>query len=199
MHRNKSLNFGRIFSGLSIVLLTACASSGPALQRYMLPAEDELPAAAEQAQEMAMSVAPVQLSGLVDRRGLLMQTSLIQVHEANGHQWAEPLGPQLQRSLQRHMAAQLPNYQIQPLGQASSLAPVLIVQVDQFQGRFDGLAVVSGNWQILDNKRQIVQGQPFLLKQPLQDNGYPALVHSLHKAWQQLAGQIATAVSNDPS
>ncbi len=174
---------------LSVVCLAACAG-GPGVQRYVLPLSEE--AVKNPAEPVGvLRIAPLRLSGLIDRRGLLMQLSEIEVAEASQHQWAEDLAPQLARSLRAHLSSQLDGWRVQSASLTPAQGLLLIVQVDQFQGRFDGQAVVSGHWQLLNQQRQAVASREFLLLQPLQRDGYAELVRSLDRAWQALAAQIS--------
>lgn len=189
MHLNG--RFPRFFAvwGLLGLMLAGCATADPAISRYVLPTSSAAPA--EPASDApVLRLAPVRVSGLVDRRGLLLQTSDIRIHAASAHQWADDLAPQLQRSLLHQLAAQLPGWQLQPAALASQGAS-LTVWVDQFQGRYDGQALVSGRWQLQDEYRNTLQTKEFFITQSLQDDGYSALVHSLAQAWQALATQIA--------
>lgn len=173
---------------LVLSLLSACAGDSLAVNRYMLPrADGAIPACASS--KPYLQVMPPRLSGLVDRNGLVMQTSEIQLHEANAHQWAEDLAAQLQRAMQRSLSQHSENWCV--VANSRPSATQLKIQVQQFQGRFDGQAIVSGQWQIIGADGNLQGGQNFWLSEALQAEGYKALVYSLSSAWQRLAVQVA--------
>lgn len=178
---------------LAIVLLAGCATTDSAINRYVLPRAATPPVAADVGARV-LRLAQPQLSGLLDRRGLLLQTSDIQVHVASQHQWAEDLAPQLQQRLLQQLSAQLPTWQLQP-AEVLEDGALLSIWVEQFQGRFDGQAVVSGRWQLRDKQHKVLQTKDFLFEESLPDDGYPALVFSLGQAWNKLAEQIAQALN----
>lgn len=176
-----------LFAGL---VLAGCASSPATVQHYMLPQAQSLPMGVAEAAPVLV-LAPIQLSDLVDRRGLVLQTTDIEMQEALAHQWAESLSGQLRRRMRFHLAQGLPQWRLSTDRSSSPAAHYLLLQVEQFQGRFDGQAVVSGHWQWFDQNGRELRAKPFLLNEAMREDGYPELVYSLDRAWQRLAMQIA--------
>tara|TARA_R110002020_G_C16137005_1_gene761610 strand:- start:777 stop:1046 length:270 start_codon:yes stop_codon:yes gene_type:complete len=76
--------------------------------------------------------------------------------------------------------------------QANALT--LRLNVDQFQGRFDGVAVSSGQWQLLNDAGELLAMENFYAETPLAEDGYPALVRALSDSWDQAAELIATEI-----
>ncbi|GHB10158.1 ABC-type transport auxiliary lipoprotein family protein [Salinicola rhizosphaerae] len=177
--------------------LTGCASQATPENRYTLP-DVALSSTAEThpSQTRKLWLRPVQVASFLDQDGIVMQLSDIELTAANQNLWAEGLGDQLTRRLRQSLMADLPGATLVGGGQASSES--LTVTVDRFQGRYDGQAVVSGEWQLHDGNRLMLQ-QPFDVTEPLPDDGYPALVRTLGKAWQTVADQIAARIRNQPA
>tara|TARA_R110000796_G_scaffold170784_3_gene287720 strand:- start:2598 stop:2867 length:270 start_codon:yes stop_codon:yes gene_type:complete len=75
-----------------------------------------------------------------------------------------------------------------------SNALTLRLNVDQFQGRFDGIAVASGQWQLLNDAGELLEMETFYAETPLSEDGYPALVRALSDSWDQAAELIATKI-----
>jgi hypothetical protein len=120
-----------------------------------------------------------------------MQLDDITLNEAREHQWAEGIGRQLERALRAELADQLPNVQVVRAEGSSPGALTLSMEVDQFQGRFDGVAVASGQWQLRDTDGELLALKSFTAETTLEQDGYPALVRSLGESWVSVAAQIA--------
>jgi uncharacterized lipoprotein YmbA len=183
---------GFVLSGLTaLMLLTACSSSVE-LRYYQLPQSAALVAQAE-AGAPVLYAEPVMVASYLNSNALILQTSAVELHKTNQHQWAEPLDQQLQRLLVNGLQQALPAYRVtsqQPDGDAVRL----LVQVEQFHGQQHGIALVSGRFHLLKGDK--VQSQSFQLQLPQPDEGYPALVDTLGQGWQQAIVQFAAAVGN---
>ena len=178
--------------------LAGCAADQPDSASYLLPST-----APERQYEhrLAIQVAPVRLAGHLDSEGIVMQLNDIEVYQARQHLWGEDIAGQLQRRLQERLGRALPQSQVVSRGQPLlEGAPVrdLRVQVSRFQGRFDGVALAEGQWQLLDGNGRLLAQAGLGAEQPLADDGYPALVRALGAAWEQVADQLAAELGKAP-
>ncbi len=145
-----------------------------------------------------MRVKRIELARYLDVEGIVMQTSDVAVQAARNHLWAEDLAAQLHRDLRQRLAEQLDGVRV--LGPDQRLrAPEreimeLTVTVNRFQGRFDGYAIVGGEWQLLDSQGEVQAGQRFQRERVLSHDGYPALVESLKDAWTSVVTGIANGL-----
>lgn len=176
---------------LSLVL-TACASSVTPPARYMLPTTP-MASAPAQPQGTLQLRAP-RLAHYLDVDGIVMQLDDITLNEAREHQWAESIGRQLERSLRSRLAQQLPHIQVVRDDGSAANALTLAIEIDQFQGRHDGLAVTSGQWQLRDANNQLLALKSFTAETELNEDGYPALVRALGSSWESVALQIANQI-----
>ncbi|MDR5902245.1 PqiC family protein [Halomonas icarae] len=198
-----------IGAALAILLLAGtlggCASSKPAPERYTLPAatmpEATMPEATRQGAAGAetryqLQVATPRLADYLDVEGIVMQIDDITLVEARGHQWAEALGKQLQRGLRDRLAQRLPDTRVLLDGtaprEANSLR--LALEIDRFQGRHDGRAVIGGRWRLHAADGSLLAMQPLVLENALEADGYPALVRALGRGWDSAADELAEAV-----
>lgn len=175
-------------------LLSGCASTVTPPARYMLPdsqlADNPLtPSAAST--RTTLGVRAPRLANYLDVDGIVMQLDDIALFEAREHQWAESLGRQLERGLRARLSRALPDYRVVRDEGNTSEAQVLRVEIDQFQGRYDGRAVASGQWQLLDAQGRLLDMQGFHAETELEDDGYPALVRALGKSVDSVADEIA--------
>ena len=186
---------------IATAALTGCAAQSTPTNRYTLPQTDSPQQASEPSPQAAtLAVGPVEVASYLDQEGIVMQTSDIELNAANQNLWAESLGQQLTRRLRQSLAADLPNVVVQNTSRSEAGTQRLTLSVDQFQGRYDGQAVASGEWQLHEGNELLAQ-RHFEVSQPLSDDGYPALVRTLGAVWNEVARQIAEdfrAVSTTP-
>lgn len=180
----------------SMLLLVGCASSTAPANRYMLPdGGTPLSGGGSEAGHLLV-VQPPRLAHYLDTDGIVLQLDDITLNAARQHLWAEPLGRQLERGLRARLAEQLPDTRIMrdeaSLGRSEALR--LRLEVDRFQGRHDGLAIASGQWQLLAPDGRLLTMQRFHTETELDDDGYPALVRALGESWDLVAADIATGI-----
>ena len=190
-----------IKASIAVVLLlwlSGCASGGPAPSQYTLPADaDRQPAdiAGADASHRLVIVQP-RLARFLDVDGLVLQLDDITLNEANRHQWAEPLGLQLERGLRARLAARLPDTRVMrdDTDSRRNATAILRLEVDHFHGRFDGRALAAGQWQLRDGEGELLGMAPFAAEVELAQDGYPALVRALGRSWDRVADEIATQI-----
>ncbi|WP_280551606.1 ABC-type transport auxiliary lipoprotein family protein [Halomonas sp. 25-S5] len=186
-----------IAAGLSL-WLAGCAASGPAPSQYTLPANaggDPARIAGAEATHRLVVGQP-RLARFLEVDGLVLQLDDITLNEANHHQWAEPLGLQLERGLRARLAARLPDTQVMrdDTDSRRNATAVLRLEVDRFHGRFDGRAVAGGQWQLRDGAGKLLAMAPFAVEIELAQDGYPALVRALGRGWDRVADEIAAEI-----
>lgn len=178
--------------------LAGCAAQSTTATRYTLPeTASQSPSTTSRfsatSQQRQLAVTPVEVSSYLDQEGIVMQTSDIELTAANQNLWAEELGQQLTRRLRQSLTDALPGVTVLSAAQSDAGAPRLTLNVEQFQGRYDGQAVASGEWQLHAGNRLVAQHH-FDVTQPLSDDGYPALVRTLGSVWEEVAQQVAAGV-----
>ncbi|WP_129138431.1 PqiC family protein [Modicisalibacter coralii] len=178
-----------------LITLAGCATGGgsDATPRYMLPGPEPTGEAPPTPARDTLVIDGVTVSRYLDDPGIVLQTDAIRLHQASNHQWAEPLNRQLWRGLRDRLSQRLPATRVLDGGNPSG-ALHLSVEVDRFQGRYDGVAVTSGRWELRDASGGIVEVAPFAVTTPLDEDGYPALVHALGSNWDDVAARIAEGI-----
>ena len=186
-----------LLAGVTLLVMVGCASKTVQPTTYMLPTSTP-----EQhySSALAVAVAPIRLTGLLDNQGIVMELNDIEVYQARQHLWAEDIGVQLQQQLQQRLTLSLPRTQIvakgQPL-QAGLPQREIRVSVNAFQGSYNGNAIVQGQWLLLGENGQLLKQKNFRIEQPLAADGYPTLVRSLGAAWDQVSDELAGALAED--
>ncbi|SDN91701.1 PqiC family protein [Vreelandella arcis] len=176
------------------LLLSACASNTPSASRYVLPGGQL--SSPPSVPEGTLEVTKPRLPHYLDVEGIVMQTDDITLREANDHQWAEALGRQLEHGLRARLSNALPSWRIVHDASGDAGALTLRLEVDKFQGRHDGLAIASGQWQLLNQQGDVLAMETFDADTPLEEDGYPALVRALGKSWDTVGEQISQAIKN---
>jgi uncharacterized lipoprotein YmbA len=179
-----------------MLLLSGCASSGPPPDRYTLPGTSSaMTGAGAEATRLLLILSP-RLANYLDVDGIVYQLDDITLTAAREHQWAEPLGRQLERGLRARLTERLPDTRVMlddgSLEDEDALG--LRFEVDRFQGRHDGLAVAGGQWQLRKGGSRLLAMNGFLAETELDADGYPALVRALGRSWDAVADEIARAV-----
>ena len=187
-----------VLISIALVLLNGCAGAPvtPA-QRYLL-GFIEMPAATAADTDRRLRIAPLRLAAFLKSEGIVMQTSEVAIHQGRDHLWAEGLATQLRRNLREVLAAKLANVRV--LEDSAPVRPGeplhrLEVEVNGFHGRYDGVAVVVGQWWLRDDDGRLLDARRFSIERPLPTDGYQALVESLAEAWRSVAEAMAPAVA----
>ena len=180
--------------GIFVLMLTAC-SSQPNKAYYQLPiaaAQQAVESKIQTVQKSQIWVQPIRLSDMLVSAGIVYQTTDINYTVANQHLWVNPLDQQLQQNLVSGLSQAFPNTVVATQPIDDNLAR-LTVSVNYFQGRYDGKAVIAGDWIYVDGNKVIKQ--PFSLTLDQNEDGYPALVRTLGQGWQQVVADIAQAIT----
>ena len=179
---------------LIATLLSACASSVTPPARYLLPTAPSPEAPATPMIDIQVDVP--RLAHYLDVDGIVLQLDDIEMREAREHQWGDTLARQLERNLRGELARALPASRLSRASNNPDDALSIRLDIDEFQGRYDGYAVASGQWQLRDADNQLVHLGSFAQTAALSDDGYPALVRALGQAWSDVANDIAKTLQD---
>ncbi|MGA7510226.1 MAG: membrane integrity-associated transporter subunit PqiC [Erwinia billingiae] len=178
---------------VALALMLSACSSMPETTYYQLPAGGKATSTTRPADATrpAVFVQHVSVPDYLAGNGLVYQSSDVKYVIAANNLWASPLDQQLQQTLVVNLGEALPGWLVSS-SQLGQQQDTLNVNVTGFQGRYDGHAVISGDW-VLEHQGQIIK-RSFALTLPQTEDGYDALVRTLAKGWQQEAGEIANAI-----
>lgn len=189
-----------------LAFLAGCATSAAPTRHYGLPPDQMAGVphtvgatdgqAGKAANARTLVVRPLALASFLEQQGIVLQLDDITLNPARDHLWVEELGPMLERGLRRRLAQRLPDTQV--LAEANPAAPpramTLRLELERFQGRYDGQAVAAGQWQLRDADGTLLTLDAFEVETPLEADGYPALVRALGQSWDDLADQVAERI-----
>lgn len=177
---------------IMLTLTAGCATSVPATHHYLLTGPEADPAAAEDT--TSLTLAGVSTAAYLQTQGIVIRTTDTEVATAQRHRWAEPLPEQLRRRLPAYLNQSLPRVRVFTQ-HAPGAGPRLFVHFDRFNGHFDGVAVIGGTWRLEDESGELLLRRHFSARQPLDNDGYPALVSALSAATAEIAGDIADSLA----
>lgn len=178
---------GLFFIGL-LTGLTACATQATETQRYQLPTTS-LNTATEIKDRSVLLLAPVALSELLYQPGIVMQTDDIILYPAQQHIWASDLQQQITLGLQRRLQQRLVDHLV--VLSNKTYDKQIQIRLEAFQGHYDGVALMEGQWQLLSSEGQLEINSGIELTTTLSQDGYAALVRALGVNLDKLADQIA--------
>lgn len=176
--------------------LAGCAGTVTPPTRYQLPDTASATQTGDAASKplATLEISQLRLAHYLDVDGIIMQMDDIKLREAREHQWAEGLDQQLARSLQSNLAGELPQWRVTRGRSGDDSALSLRINIDQFQGRYDGYALISGQWQLRDAQNKLISMDGFRARTALEDDGYPALVRALGQSLASASEDIAAAI-----
>ncbi|KEY59049.1 membrane integrity-associated transporter subunit PqiC [Serratia sp. DD3] len=176
----------------ALVLLLSGCSSTPSKTYYQLPALGTPVPVSNTLPSRQLWIEHVNVADFLAQNGVVYQTNDVQLVMGQNNLWASPLDQQLQQTLLSNLGGALPGWVVssQPM---NSEQAVLNVTINGFHGRYDGRAIVRGEW-VLSYQGKLIK-QPFNLELKQSEDGYDALVRTLAQGWLQEAQEIATQVT----
>lgn len=176
--------------GLALLALLAGCANPPAVHHYQLADTTAAPVPAAAVEGSILIT--VKLPDYLNDRHIVYQSDDVTIEAARHNLWAEAPEQAIPRRLSAELGQRRPRYGwTTPLGAGGPRSPMLLVVFDQFNGRFDGRAVLSGHWLLHDGQQAAPTRQPFLIEVTQRGDGYPALVRALNQGLAKLAEEIS--------
>lgn len=181
-----------LLAGSLVIALTACCNTTKKYY-YQLPVtivtvheQRDIPAYKQ------IYLVDINVSDFLNGLGIVYQVNDVQYVMANNNLWASNLHEQLQQELISNFNSQLPDWLLttQMLNKVENR---LMINVYGFHGRYDGKAIIRGEWTFTHNTQLI--NRMFDIELPQPEDGYDSLVRTLSKGWKQLSVDIANVIS----
>jgi uncharacterized lipoprotein YmbA len=183
---------------LSIALLTllmsGCASS-PQAKFYTLSAQAPQ-VRVQTAAPVNIAIGTVTVPDLVDRPQLVVRIDATQVKIDEFARWAEPLKGQITRVLAADLAQSVPGALVSGYPQWGDETPSYHVSVDvqSFESALGDTATLAAIWTVRSPKAdQAVSGRT-VVHEPVNGQGYDALVDAHSRALAAVGAAIAGAI-----
>lgn len=144
----------------------------------------------------ALIVNPIHVAEFLQHSGIIYKTAPNRLSVARQHRWAAPLTAQLRQYIYRGLTARLPSIAVYPnVSDAPLKTWRLTVEFNSFHGRFDGKALVAGDWRLRNKNGRVIAQSSFNQAIPLAEDGYEALVAALSKGLERVTDAIASTIS----
>ncbi len=180
--------------GAANLALAACAS-GPPPALYVLGATP--PAAATTVSEVGMPVVvikPVIVPDYLDTTDLVVRDGGRVIPSRTGR-WGERLSVGIARTLATGVADRLPGMKITAAQPPEQPFRQVLVDVDAFEARADGVIVLTARWSILDGAGHApILAERMVITVPLAGIGDAAVVAAMTRAVSDLADRIAAGI-----
>ena len=179
--------------------LSAC-SSAVELKYYQLPVPASSSENTASKDAAVLIVEPVMVANYLNTNALILQTSQVELHRTQQHQWLEALDQQLNRILVNELQAKLPETSVTTaefaVKSATPSTQRLLVQIAEFHGTEQGMVILSGRYSwLVDGGVNLRQ---FRIELPQPEAGYPAMVQTMGQAVSTLSEQIAEQLKSQP-
>lgn len=159
----------KFYITLICALLTfGCASSNE--QRYSLVEDLSISAVAENLYKVNLDI-----SGVSNTRGIILQTSEVTVNEALSNRWSFDLGDQLTVLLKDAL-----------FKNKVSTDYSFDVSVYRFQGSYLGEAQAAAVFVVKDKNGETILNKDFTAVKDLTEDGYSELILKLKEAWLEI-------------
>lgn len=190
MTRNPSLLAVVLMAGL----LGGCGSS-PTARFYTLKPDATLTGAGD-SMPLHVVVNPVTIPDLVDRPQIVTRVAGNQVSLDEFARWAEPLKGDIARVIAADLGALLGSERTSVFDTGSAVPPAWRVRVDVL--RFDSMpgdaVTVEAQWTVWPPKKSVPVTGRSLEHEPVQGQGYDALVAAHDRALAAVSRDIASAI-----
>ncbi|AMJ86628.1 ABC-type transport auxiliary lipoprotein family protein [Alteromonas stellipolaris] len=182
------------FALLAGASLIGCASSGSALQYYLLHSTTSPSATQYASAPHRLLINKIVLPDYLKQRGLVYQTSSTSLHIATEHLWAEPLDEGITKSLKAALRTQgvmLVTHNVN----AKDINDYLTLQIDDFIATWQGDIILRGQY-IIKHTNDSQSANDFEYILPLSTDGFPASIEVMREAINALATDIANNISS---
>ena len=146
---------------------------------------------------LAVGMGPVTLPGYIDRTQLVFQSGTNEFQLPSKASWAGPLGENVTQVLADDLGQHLHSGNVlrDPWPANSKLRYQVVVNVEQFHSVSGGDAILDVSWLVEEpESRQILSRHKASFHEPVQGDGYAAVVAAESQLLDQLAGAIARSV-----
>lgn len=137
-----------------------------------------------------VGLAPISLPRYLDRPQIVTVEEGGRVHLAEFHRWAEPLTAGFSRALAEGLTARLPGKAIVLLPATLPVERTVEIQVQDFRVE-PGRCVLTVAWR-LRRGNEVLSWQRQTVENPVQGEGYPAIVAAMGQTVDRLADRIAS-------
>lgn len=196
-----SVRFTAYLSGIFLIILSGCASTGPA-RFYTLNSissadiQEKISLADK---SIAIGIGPVEIPDYLDRPQIVTRTSRNELKLSDFNRWAGSLKGDISRVLAKNLSAllSLNNVYVYPWKSYIPVNYQIIVDITGFDGTPGGDVFFKANWSILgENGKKALLSDSSSYSEQINGQGYNALVAAESRILERLCRDIAVAVKS---
>ncbi len=181
----------RILPFLAVLLLAGCGLGSKSF--YVLTPDGPAPSGGG----MGIGVGPITLAEYLDRPNLVIAEGPNQLAVAEDHRWAGDLDASITRVMAANLGRQMStgNVRTYPWRGDEGIRYQITLDIRQLHAGADGYAVIEAGWRAYSlPDRGIKASRTFVDREPLDEDGYPALVSAQSRLLSRLAADIAKSL-----
>lgn len=146
---------------------------------------------------IGIGVGPVTLAEYINRQNLVIQQAPNELAVAEDHRWAGDLAASISRVTAANLGRQLNtgNVHTYPWQGDDQLRYQVALEIRQLHGGDDGYAVIEASWRAYSlPDRRLKASRTFVDREPLEKDGYPAMVAAQSRLLGRLSENIAAGL-----
>ena len=176
-----------------VLILSGCLFSTPKSDFYILESDQNQNKISDKS--LQVGVQDVSVPDYLLRPQIVLQKNgSPQIEISEFHRWASDLPEMIQNTLILDLQKALPRSEVKPLLYGGKLKYVVKIDLEKMVGSFKNEAYLSGTWQILNAKGQILQQNRFQFNEKVGSN-YMSYVQAQSLLMKKLALEIALSLS----
>jgi hypothetical protein len=153
--------------------------------------------AAAEGDGITVGLGPIRMPDYLDRPQIVTRVGPNQVRFAEYHRWAQPLEGSFASVLMENLSILLGTNRIAryPWKSTTPIDCRIEIEVSRFDGRPGDRVFLQGRWTVFSQDRErVLVAKTSTLSEPVDGNGYAALVSAQSRAIAALGREIAEAV-----
>jgi uncharacterized lipoprotein YmbA len=152
-------------------------------------------------EEAAVGLGPIRLPEYLDRPQIVTRAGPNEVRFADYHRWAGPLAGHVSSILAENLSNLLGSNRV-ALFPWKSTTPIdcrVEIDIGRFDGKPGGTVVLQSRWTVFpEDRKRVLASKSSSLSEPVNGNGYEALVAAQSRALAALGREIAEAIRSLP-
>lgn len=167
--------------------------SQPSKSYYVLTSTGPVPSGGG----VSLGIGPITVAEYIDRPNLVVQEAPNQLGVSEDHRWAGDLSASIARVMTANLGREMHtgNVRTYPWLRDDEIRYQIILDIRQLHSGEDGYAVIEAGWRVYSlPDRHLKASRTFTDREPLDSDGYQAMVAAQSRLLGRLADNIAGAL-----
>ncbi len=183
-----------------LIALTGCGGRSPQADFYTLSSIEEMGetlASREATSDLSIGIGPVKFPDELDRPSIVTRSSQNRLNVNEFHRWGGSLQENFTRVMVENLAYLIDTDHVVARPWERYFKPDyrIAMNVQQFSGKLGEFAALKATWMIFNDKKDVpLLVKKTIIKEPVTDNSYDALVAAKSEVLAGLCQEIAAAL-----